>query len=175
MRKVLENKWAILASCTAAIIALFVAMHIYLPEKPKEFESFRGIKWGSSIRELPELTFLAEDGNLKYYVRENDDLKLLAEDMNKIVYGFYKNQFYSVMLYYKSQPRFSKLKDAFSSRLGTPFQPDQSPDKCFWTADNLSVLLIYDTSSDEGRVSYFYQPLESFMEKDEKPQEQKNS
>ena len=175
MRRLLEKKWGLLASCSAVAIALLVAVYVYFPDQPKESEGFRGIKWASSIRELPELTFLAEDSDIKYYVKENDSLKLLDVDMDKIIYGFYKGQFYSVMLYYKSQPRFSKLKETFSAKLGAPFQPDQSPHKYFWAVENVSVLLIYDESSDEGRVSYFYQPLENLMEKDEKPQEPQGS
>lgn len=116
------------------------------------------------MRDYPDLTFLAQDGETKFYTKEGDVKKLGETDIESVVYGFYQDHLYSVMVYFDSAERFAKLKNTFTEQHGTPYQPDQSARKYFWAIDKVSLLLSYDDTSNEGRVSYFYLPIQNQIE-----------
>ncbi len=60
------------------------------------------MKWGSNLRDLPELRLLAEEGDLKFFEKVNELTRIGDADVDKIIYGFYKDRFYNVMIYFSS-------------------------------------------------------------------------
>jgi hypothetical protein len=90
---------------------------------------FRGMKWKANISQSSDMQFIAEDGYLKFYEKKNENLKIGEAPLDKIVYGFYRDQFYSVIIYYSSLPVYSKLKEVFLQEFGEPYQPNQFVNK----------------------------------------------
>ncbi|MGV8074143.1 MAG: hypothetical protein AB2L11_06270 [Syntrophobacteraceae bacterium] len=151
-----------------AILALSVVIYSYIFDAQANPEGFAGIKWASNIRDLSDMRQLAEDGDIKFYTKDGDIMKLEGVNVDKIVYGFYKGRFYNAMIYFSSPENFSALKDLFTKRHGLPYQPDESMKKFFWSVDVINLLVTYDDRSSQGRVSYFYQEIENEIEAQEK-------
>lgn len=160
-----HQKKLALAVCGVLLLsALSVLFYVYSSATPREPEDFGGLKWGSSLRQAAGMKLIAEDGDLKFYEKENDSLKMDDAKLSKIVYGSYKDRFYSVMVYYDSRTNFDKLRKHLSSSYGEPTQPEQSQGKYFWNGESVNMLLVYDEASQSGRISCFFKPLQTEVE-----------
>ena len=112
-------------------VVLSVIAYVYMTGSENTPQGFRGIRWGENIQELSGLTPLAQNGDLKFYVRADDRMKLGDVALEKLVYGFYKDRFYSAMMYFDSQADFSRVKDSLSHQYGQPFQAAPSEKKLY--------------------------------------------
>jgi hypothetical protein len=143
---------------------LLVTGYLLLPSASKEPVDFRGMKWGSNLRDLSEMKLLAEDGNLKFFEKVNDLPKVGEVDVDKIIYGFHKDRFYNVMIYYSSPANFVKIRDTLSNEFGQPFQPSESEKKCFWNGEQVNLLLNFDEASNTGRITFLFKPIQLEVE-----------
>ena len=149
---------------SGVLVALLVAGYMFFSGTNKEPTDFRGIKWGSNIRDLAKMKLLAEEGDLKFLERENDGMRIDDADVEKIIYGFYKDRFYNVMIYYNSPSNFAKLREALSREFGKPFQPVESEKKLFWNGEQVNLLLNFDDASNTGRIIYLFKPIQLEIE-----------
>jgi hypothetical protein len=159
-----EEKRLLKFGLIVATVAVLVIGYLVLSSTQKEPADFRGIKWGINIGDLKDMKLLAEEGDLKFFEKENESTKIGDADVEKIVYGFYKDRFYNVMIYYRSPSNFTKIQDAFSREFGKPFQPTESEKKLFWNGENVNLLLNFDDASESGRVTYFFKPIQLEIE-----------
>lgn len=143
------------------LLTVFVGASFGLQNEP---EDIRGMKWGTNVGELKGMVFLAEDGDLKFYERENDSMTVMEVPVDRIVYGFHKQRLFSAMAYYSTLANFLNLKDSLSRKHGEPFRPTELPNRYFWSGDKVEVLLIYDENTMSGRLSYFYKPIQTEAE-----------
>ena len=143
---------------------ILMAGYLLLPSAKKEPADFRGMKWGSNLRDLAGMNLLAEDGNLKFFEKANDLTKLGDADVDKIIYGFHKDRFYNVMIYYSSPADFARIRDTLSKEFGQPFQPSESEKKCFWNGEQVNLLLSFDEASNTGRITYLFKPIQLEVE-----------
>jgi hypothetical protein len=146
------------------LAAIMVVAYLFLSSSKKEPADFRGMKWGSNIRELQDMKLLAEEGDLKFFERTSDLTKIGDADVDKVVYGFYKDRFYNVMIYYRSSSNFSKIQEMFSREFGRPFQPNESEKKLFWNGEQVNLLLNFDEASNTGRITYLFKPIQLEIE-----------
>jgi hypothetical protein len=145
-------------------LALTLSISSFVSGFSDEPSEFRGIKWGTEIGTLKGMEFLAQDGDLKFFERQNDPLTIENVQLDAVVYGFYRDQFFSAMAYYASLANFLNLKDVLSRKHGEPFRPAETPNRYFWSGEKVDLLLIYDENTMSGRISYFYKPLQSQAE-----------
>ncbi len=146
------------------IAAVLVMAYLFLTSTAKEPADFRGIKWGSNIRDLPDMKLLAEEGDLKFYEKTNDRMKIDNVDADKIIYGFYKDRFYNVMIYYSSLAHYTRMRETLSNTFGKPFQPNESEQKLFWNGEHVNLLLHFDEATDTGRITYLFKPIQLEIE-----------
>jgi hypothetical protein len=159
-----EERKALGVLSVVVLAAMAAGTYMFLPSTNKEPYDFRGMKWGSIIRELPDMKLMAEEGDLKFFERTNDPTKVGDADVDRIVYGCYKDRFYNVMIYYRSPSNFTKLADMFSREFGKPFQPNASEKKLFWNGKNVNLLLNFDEASNSGRITYLFKPIQLEVE-----------
>ncbi len=157
----LLNKKVIVA-IGGAVVVLLVLLSVYMfsSDSVREPDSFRGIRWGTIAGSVSGLTLLAEDGDLKFYENKSDKMKLEGADVDKIVYGFHKDRFYNVIIYFHSADNLPKIKQALTRLYGDPVQPDPSAKKYFWNGPNVNLLLSYDDAGDMGRIAYLFKPIQ---------------
>jgi hypothetical protein len=146
------------------VVAVLMITYLVFSGTQKEPADFRGIKWGSNIRDLSEMKLLAEEGALKFYEKTNDRQKIGEAYVDKIVYGFHKDRFYTVMIYYTSPENFARIRDSLSSALGSPSQANESEKKLFWNGEQVNVLLNFDDAAKSGRITYLFKPIQLEVE-----------
>lgn len=154
-----------------ALVAVSILLFNYASTTTHEREGILGIAWAANIRDLPDMQLISDDGDHRYYSRAGDEGKIEGITVDQIVYGFYRGRFYNVMAYFTSKPSFERMRDRLASRYGSPFKPDESELKFFWTADTVHLLLTYNEATNQGRLSYFYQPIDGEIERSEKAKE----
>ncbi len=159
-----QERRALIVAMVVVLAAAMAIAYMFLPGTKKEPADFRGMKWGSDIRELPDMKLVAEDGNLKFFQKPNDPMKVGDADVDKVIYGFYKGRFYNVMIYYRSPSNFARLQEMYSSEFGKPFQANESEKKLFWEGEQVNLLLNFDEASDTGRITYLFKPIQLEIE-----------
>ncbi len=120
-------------------------------------DNFRGMKWGTAFSTLSGFSQIAREGDLAFYEKASDPLRVDDLKVDQIIYGFHKGRFYTAMVYFPATG-FARMKDILSHRLGEPVQPDQTPSKLVWDSSNVTVLLTLDSRPDSARLSYLYKP-----------------
>jgi hypothetical protein len=173
-----SNKIGIMVSMFG-LITMIAALFTVLPPDcfalQNEPVDFRGIKWKTHVSEISSMKLLARDGDLQFYEKSDENLKIGEAPLDRIVYGFYKDEFYNVFLYYSSLPTFSRIKEVFTQNYGEPYQPNQYVDKYFWYGKHVDILLTFDELAKNGRISYFYKPVVEAMEADEQTKAQRGA
>jgi hypothetical protein len=147
-----------MAVVAAAVLAGI--FYMFSGSTQREPTEFRGIAWGASARNAANLKLVAEEGDLTLYERSSEQLTVGDARVQRIVYGFHRDRFYNVMVYFESATSFSRIKDALTKDFGAPFQPPEAEGKYFWTGDMVSLLLSFDKSTNTGRLVYFFKPLQ---------------
>lgn len=164
-----KAKTAAVFILAAALLLMCVVMFSYVSAPPdRQVDGFKGMAWAANIRDLADLKLIGEEGEQKFYVREGEALDIHGTVADKVVYGFYKGRFYNAMVYFSSRKSFDRVRDELAREHGAPFRPDDSGNKFFWASGKVNILLTYDDAQNQGRISYFYQPIESEIEQDEK-------
>jgi hypothetical protein len=160
------------------IIVLFIRTFISLQTAAamnNEPDDFRGMRWSIGISELSGMRLIAAEGDMKFYEKLNDNLTIGNAKASKIVYGFYKDSFYSLFIYYDGLINFSKLKDIYVEKYGEAYHPNEYINRFSWSGTNLDILLTFDDILKNGRIVYFYRPIMDRIEHDEKENAQKGA
>lgn len=129
-----------------------------------DMTAFKGIKWGAGAETTKGLVLLAEEGDFKFLTDPVGQSTAEGVAVDKVVYGFHKNRFYSVIVYFTAEAAFPGLKDALTKHYGEPVQPDPAARKFFWNLNIINILLSYDDASRSGKASYFYKPVQTEAE-----------
>ena len=164
MESLKSRKVGIILTAIVMVLALSAGVYIYTSATQGEPGDFKGMKWGADLHGFSGMKLLAEDGDIRYYRKENDSMKVDGTEVTRIIYGFHKNRFYNAMAYFGSERAFTSLKDAFSKEFGEPLQTDQNANKCFWNGETTSLLLTWDDASKAGRIAFFYKPIQMEVE-----------
>ncbi len=139
-----------------------------------EPDGFGGIKWGAEMKPPLDLSPLpgAKDGE-SFYEKKGEPLNMGKAGIESIKYGFYKNKFFEVIIQYKSASNFKKLKEMLEEEFGSGKRPNILFEQYFWDWPNVNVDLYYNPNRDEGRIIYYYKPIEKQKTADKKDEENK--
>ncbi|MGC9195461.1 MAG: hypothetical protein ACP5IL_08415 [Syntrophobacteraceae bacterium] len=125
-------------------------------------ESFRGIKWGAKTSSVAGLSQVAVKGDLSLFEKSGDRLQLGDIKLTRVIYAFYKDQFYMGMAYFPSES-FMKMEAVLTGKFGKPAEVDQNPNKLLWDSDYVSVVLT-PAGPKQARVVYMYKPIQLQVE-----------
>jgi len=134
-----------------------------------EPDGFRRIKWGTDIKDLPDMK---PEGKLapgvRNYLRAGDKMAIGDASVEKITYHFYKGRFCSVSIDYEGWDNFDSLKTTLSELYGQPRRPNQLMEEYNWLGASVSVSIEYSTSSKKGSIVYLYIPIMKEWTRDQK-------
>jgi hypothetical protein len=107
-------------------------------------------------------------GDTTYYTRPSDDLTIGDARIKEMTYGFYKGQFYSVLLQTEGLINSRALLEVLRQAYGVGARPNQFMERYVW--DGSRVLLYYDQKpiSDDAIALLQSVPLKHEKETDEK-------
>jgi len=144
------------------IISICVSIPVFAFQN--EPDGFRGIKWGTNISELPEMSLSEDRGDSKFYLRKGDKLKIGDADIDRISYGFYKGRFNKLFIIYKGSLNFTKLKDIFFAQYGQGSKPNRFMEQYYWVGETVSIAFEHSEITKEGKIFYTYDPVSSEKE-----------
>ena len=116
-------------------------------------EDFRGIHWGAPLSSLKGMTAVDDAVPVRYYLREGDPLTLGGATLKKLFYGFYQNQFYSVLMEFEGQANFEKAREYLVATYGTASRG--AGNHFQWgVPEDLFISLKYSDATRQGYVFY---------------------
>jgi hypothetical protein len=136
-----------------------------------EPDGFRNIKWGTNISELSGMSVVETHPDLKFYSKDGDKMAIGNASLDEIVYGFYKDQFSNVLIYFHSLSAFLALKDALFEQYGSGSQPNQFMERYYWMdliGGTTTITLDFSKVSDKGTLSFQSKKLLKKQQADEK-------
>ena len=157
-----------------ALIVFFLLLPSSVFAFQNEPDGFRGIKWGTDLSTLSDMSKFAgdiKDGLL--YERKNDTLTVGDATLTGIYYGFYDGKFFSVMMTFNNSSNFSKIKETLFQKYGDIEKLNPYIDKYKWSGVDVVIGLDYSSINEEGKVVYFYLPTVHKRESDMKERAKK--
>ena len=139
-----------------ATISLFADPVLPFPNEP---EDFRGIKWGASINEIPDMVLVEDAGDLKFYERKNENRKIGSAIVDTVSYGFYKNRFFWVQVLFNGGLNFPGLKQNLTQLHGKGTRLNQREEEYFWFGDSVTLYLVYRADRKKGEFWFAYEPI----------------
>lgn len=124
-----------------------------------EPKSFRGITWGTDIKNLPDMVFHTKSGDSKVYFRKKDKMKMGAANLLQVWYFFSNDKFYSVVIMFEGWTNFNALKKELFKLYGMGHAPKRFTEEYRWMGSEVIIFLNYDELDEKGRLSYYYIPI----------------
>jgi hypothetical protein len=163
-----DRLWAI------AVVVIMVMVVSGCPQKPRvlpdiafpnEPDGFRGIKWGTKITLLSGMELVRNGCAEKYYIRSGDKLKVGEAVVEKITYGFYRDEFFKVTIRFKGLMNYLDLKQTLFGVYG---EGEQFPgrDIYTWRGKQVFVTIEFKGMLNEGEAIYTYKPIMEKMSKE---------
>jgi len=152
---------------SAGIVLLLSAPSFAFRDEP---DNFRGIRWGTSIRDQSDMVLSEMRGsNTKYYLRNRDNMKMGQAEIAKISYLFYKDQFCGVTIIAEGYGSYESLKKLMVQAYGGEYQLDSVRGTYRWQGKAVPVLisLAYDKTRKKGVASYSYEPIGKEVSREE--------
>lgn len=82
-------------------------------------DDFRGIRWGDPVSGLKGMAAVDDAVPVRYYLRAGDPLSLGDAALKQLFYGFYRDQFYSVLIVFEGKDNFEKVRNHLQTIYGS--------------------------------------------------------
>jgi hypothetical protein len=159
---------------TIAVVAILVMVVPGCPQQPRllpdiafpnEPDGFRGIKWGTKIARLSGMELVRNGGAEKYYIRPEDKLKVGEAVVERITYGFCRDEFFKVTIHFKGLMNYLDLKQTLFGVYG---EGEQFPGKDIytWRGRQVFITIEFKGMLNEGEAIYTYKPIMEKMSKE---------
>ena len=127
-----------------------------------EPDNFRGIKWGTTLTDLPHMVIQRTRGEEEICRRKNDKMQIGNATLDTLEYAFYKKRFYAVFIKYKGHANYLSLMDTLSYVYGK-YDGTGIPvvTSFYWEGATVTVRFRYYSldASELGIINYFYKPI----------------
>ncbi len=144
-----------LAILLLLILLISPTVSIAFQNEPK---GFRGIVWGTNIRELSDMELSTDAGSIIFYKRKNDKMKIGDADIEKIIYGFDYGRFFFVQIEFNNLSNLRKIKNTLYQLYGRADYFSESIEDYMWLGSNTykgKIELTYDKTLERGIVTYY--------------------
>jgi hypothetical protein len=125
----------------------------------KEPNAFHGIKWGTPMAAIPDLSVVEKDGQAAYASVEGVVYRIADAFLNNVVYGFCQDKFSAVMVEYKGRKAHESIRNFLAAKYSKPIEVEGKADDLGWPIGNVLIRMSFSPAKDTGSLSYFYLPL----------------
>ena len=125
---------------------------------------FRDLAWGSGPLEGMQLVDGAPGGEA-YYLRPDDKLAAGAYPLASIVYGYWRDQLFTVMLITPDHESTRGVLAGLEEAYGPATATDDG--RTVWHGDRVELSLARSADSDQAGVVYFYKPIREALAAEE--------
>jgi len=95
-------------------------------------DGFRGVKFGTSVKDFKNLELYHDRGAVKVYRKTDEDLSIGTATATNIIYVFVHDKFYAVSIHADGRNGSSLLK-IFQAAFGAGAHPEGGASQYFWT------------------------------------------
>ena len=125
-------------------------------------DGFLGIKWETSISELPHFVKMSEKYDVSYYANPNKSYTLFGVDVPYVIYGFYGDRFFAAYVDVASIEVFGQLKEHITQKYGSPrttlkFESGQTIYN--WKYADTKIKLKLFENEGKMKLGFYYAPL----------------
>ncbi len=122
--------------------------------------SFSGIAWGAPAEDTRNLTLAREEGDERYYARPDDFYPLGGVTCEKILYGYYQNQFFAAFMQVNTQADFKALRAHLNERYGDARSQMRMDRTIYiWDFVDIKIKLKHYEESETAKLAFYYTPL----------------
>ncbi|HLM79165.1 MAG TPA: hypothetical protein VK302_00900 [Terriglobales bacterium] len=107
---------------------------------------FRGVAFGTSVREFKNLELYRDRGVVKVYRKTDEDLTIGTATVTNIHYLFVHDKFYAVTIHADARNG-SQLLKVFEAAFGPAAHPEGTPSQYFWTGNVASAHFFEETDA----------------------------
>ena len=116
-----------------------------------EPDGFRGIKWGTKLKDIKQLVFfMSINDKDTAYTKSNDDMSIAELPAKDIYYCFFDNVFYGTQIRVSGYDRFTLLKGLLEAKYGTPQNRNDISNTYFWKGNVSEVYYTFSLNDLEG-------------------------
>ncbi|WP_428562885.1 MAG: hypothetical protein ACP59X_22575 [Solidesulfovibrio sp. DCME] len=147
-----------------------VVDYVYLPELSRDEREvwqsaedirkrgpigFRGLRFGRERPSVPGLVQAYQEGAAVYYRRQGDNLELGEMRLSDILYGFFGDRFFTVVMRAENAEDFEALRRAYQTKYGPPRTiPGTLEEELVWSWPEAQIALTRDMEAGGVAVRY---------------------
>jgi len=123
------------------------------PDFSREFEGFRGYKWGTSIEAVKNDLIskgFDEKRHVEWFSKKNETLKIGKANLESIGYVFQDGNFIAVSIISKGESNYGALREELETQFGKP--DSEKPDAFTWDLGHATVLFSYGRTSEASML-----------------------
>lgn len=148
------------------MIAFMISLVFFLGTTAGASDIQEGIshyKWGESSSRYPGLSKLGEKGEVSYYSKAGEKYTVGSVSIDKVIYGFYRDQLFGVYLNIDSIEVYDKLLSHMKSLYGLPAVKARADNSVVskWKRKAVTVKLKFNEPARKMKLAYYYRPLSS--------------
>ena len=123
-----------------------------------EPDGFRGIKWGTNLRDLPDMQYHLSNESFAFYTRKGDEMKIGDAELDAVYYNFFKEKFCGMFIQFRTLSTYYTIKQILFRKYGKG--ESLAPAKGYkWVGKSVNIILGYSKGSERGRIHYVYRPI----------------
>lgn len=124
---------------------------------------FLNYTWADSSSKYTGLLILAEKGEVSYYSNPGEEYTIGNVSIDKIIYGFYKDQLFGVYLNIDSIEVYDKLFSHLKAQYGLPATKLTADDLSVfkWKQQDVTIKLKLNKAGQKMKLSFYYRPIKS--------------
>jgi hypothetical protein len=116
---------------------------------------FRGLRFGRERPSIPGLVQAYKEGAATYYRRVGDSLQLGETRLSDILYGFWNDRFFTVVMRAENAEDYEALRQAYQAKYGPPRAiPATLEEELVWSWPEAQIALTRDTEAGGVAVRY---------------------
>jgi len=153
---------------TLTLLAVLLPFHCFAFRN--EPDSFRGIKFGTTIDSLPLMTKIRTSQHFSVYRRKGDRMKLFEIKLEDIRYMFLAKKLFGVSCVFRGLPNFNYIKERLIQIHGEGLDRSRISKYAkdyIWYGETvpIRIMLVYVKSEDAGTLSYVYKTVKTLTAK----------
>jgi len=124
---------------------------------------FLQYSWGDSSSKYSGLSILGEKGDVSYYSKPGENYTVGNASIDKVIYGYYKDQLFGVYLNIDSIEVYDKLFNHLKSLYGLPATKLTADDLSVfkWKQQDVTIKLKLNKPTQKMKLSFYYRPISS--------------
>ena len=123
---------------------------------------FGGIAWGAPMEQVGDCEKVAQTADILYCGRRKQAHTVLGEAVERVTYGFYKDNFFAVFIRIENDSLYSQVQSRLTARLGPPerqLDAQGSVARMIWLDGKVQTELMDDHDEQGFKLAFYYLPI----------------